>query len=84
MMRAEAMARPRCFLDVSVNGEFEGRIVVELYTDLCPRTAENFRALCTGEKGTSDLGYPLHYKETLIHRVVPGFMIQVQLHLNTC
>ncbi|BBH09523.1 peptidyl-prolyl cis-trans isomerase / cyclophilin-40 / rotamase [Prunus dulcis] len=45
------MGRPRCFLDISIGEELEGRIVVELYNDAVPKTAENFRALCTGEKG---------------------------------
>ncbi|OVA01774.1 Tetratricopeptide TPR-1 [Macleaya cordata] len=45
------MVNPRCFLDISIGGELEGRIVVELYSDVVPKTAENFRALCTGEKG---------------------------------
>ncbi|KAL5982391.1 hypothetical protein ACLOJK_016462 [Asimina triloba] len=57
------MANPRCFLDVSIGGELEGRIVVELYSDIVPRTADNFRALCTGEKGIGpNTGVPLHYK----------------------
>jgi peptidyl-prolyl isomerase D len=58
-----AVRNPRCYLDVSIGGELEGRIVVELYASVVPRTAENFRALCTGEKGVSaDSGVPLHYK----------------------
>lgn len=57
------MVNPRCFLDISIGGEMEGRIVVELYKDVVPKTAENFRALCTGEKGISPhTGIPLHYK----------------------
>lgn len=57
------MGRPRCFLDISIGGELEGRIVVELYNDVVPKTAENFRALCTGEKGIGpNTGVPLHYK----------------------
>jgi peptidylprolyl isomerase len=68
---------PRCFLDINVGGEYAGRLVVELFKDQCPITAENFRALCTGEKGVGIAGKPLHYKDTKIHRVVPGFMIQV-------
>lgn len=57
------MERPRCYLDISIGGELEGRIVVELYSDIVPRTADNFRALCTGEKGIGpNTGVPLHYK----------------------
>lgn len=57
------MGRPRCYLDISIGEELEGRVVVELYNDIVPRTAENFRALCTGEKGIGpNTGVPLHYK----------------------
>merc|ERR1712167_54292 len=47
-----------------------------LYADACPKTAENFRALCTGEKGTGQSGKPLHFKGSAFHRVIPGFMCQ--------
>ncbi|KAK4416230.1 Peptidyl-prolyl cis-trans isomerase CYP40 [Sesamum alatum] len=71
------MANPRCYLDISIGGEMEGRIVVELYKDVVPKTAENFRALCTGEKGISPhTGLPLHYKGSRFNRVVKGLMIQ--------
>ncbi|KAK1288266.1 Peptidyl-prolyl cis-trans isomerase CYP40 [Acorus calamus] len=71
------MVNTRCFLDVSVGGELEGRILVELFDDVVPRTAENFRALCTGEKGIGpNTGVPLHYKGSCFHRVIKGFMVQ--------
>ena len=48
----------------------KGRIVIELFKDQVPMTAENFRALCTGEQG-----YNLYYKTREFHRIVPGFMM---------
>ena len=64
----------RVFLDVSI-GELEaGRIEIDLFGDT-PKTCENFRALCTGEKGLAKVsGKPLHFKDTIFHRVIPGFM----------
>jgi len=63
--------RPRVFLDLSLNGAPAGRVTVELFSDVTPKTAENFRALCTGEAGTSAAsGATLHYKGSVFHRCV--------------
>ncbi|CAN6925245.1 unnamed protein product [Brassica oleracea] len=60
---------------MTVDGKPAGMIVMELFADTTPRTAENFRALCTGEKGMGKLGKLLHYKGSIIHHVDPGYMI---------
>ncbi|GJS54317.1 peptidyl-prolyl cis-trans isomerase [Tanacetum coccineum] len=70
------MANPRVFFDMTVGGVPAGRIVMELFADTTPKTAENFRALCTGEKGTGKSGKPLHFKGSSFHRVIPDFMCQ--------
>ncbi|KAH9729629.1 peptidyl-prolyl cis-trans isomerase CYP63 [Citrus sinensis] len=68
---------PLVFLDVSIDGDPVEKIVIELFADVVPKTAENFRALCTGEKGIGkSTGKPLHYKGTMFHRIIKGFMIQ--------
>ncbi|MBD0336585.1 MAG: peptidylprolyl isomerase [Cyanobacteria bacterium Co-bin13] len=67
---------PKVFFDVTIGGQPAGRIVMELRADVVPETAENFRALCTGEKGTGPSGKPLHYKGSSFHRVIPNFMCQ--------
>jgi len=69
--------RKRCYFDMTIDDKPIGKIVFELFSDIVPKTAENFRVLCTGEKGTSSLsGKPLHYKGSIIHRIIKGFMVQ--------
>ncbi|CAH2061640.1 unnamed protein product [Thlaspi arvense] len=70
------MAHPKVFFDMTIGGQPAGRILIELYTDKTPKTAENFRALCTGEKGVGRSGKPLHFKGSSFHRVIPNFMCQ--------
>jgi peptidylprolyl isomerase len=70
------MTNPNVFFDMTIGGEAAGRITFELYADIVPRTAENFRALCTGEKGVGKSGKPLHYKGSSFHRVISDFMCQ--------
>ena len=67
---------PRVFFDITIGEESAGRIVIELRADVVPETAENFRALCTGEKGEGQSGKPLHYKDSTFHRVITDFMCQ--------
>ena len=69
--------RPRVFVDLTVGNIPLGRIIFELFTEVAPKTAENFRSLCTGEAGIGQTTEkPLHYKGCLFHRVVKNFMIQ--------
>ena len=77
-MASETKAtRPRVFFDIAVGSKPAGRIAMELYSDLVPKTAENFRSLCTDEKGVGKAGKPLHFKGSIFHRVIKQFMIQV-------
>ena len=64
------------FFDVSAGSTPLGRIEMTLRADVVPKTAENFRALCTGEKGVGKSGKPLHFKGSTFHRVIPDFMCQ--------
>ena len=65
----------RVYFDIAVDQKDAGRIEMDLFCDT-PKTSENFRALCTGEKGKGRSGAPLHYKNSIFHRVIPGFMAQ--------
>ncbi|XP_039222689.1 NK-tumor recognition protein isoform X1 [Crotalus tigris] len=69
--------RPQCFFDIEINREPVGRIIFQLFSDVCPRTCKNFLCLCTGEKGIGKTtGKKLCYKGSTFHRVVKSFIIQ--------
>jgi len=70
------MANPVVFFDMTIGGQPAGRIEMTLRNDVVPKTAENFRCLCTGEKGTGRSGKPLHFKGSAFHRVITDFMCQ--------
>ena len=61
----------KVFFDVQIGDEAPQRITFGLFGDVVPKTTENFRALCTGEKGDGKSGKPLHYKGSGFHRVIP-------------
>ncbi|KAL3907033.1 MAG: hypothetical protein SGILL_009036 [Bacillariaceae sp.] len=68
---------PVCYIEFSVDGEKAGRVAVKLYEDRVPLASENFKCLCTGEKGMGRLGKPLCYKGSKVHRIVPNFCVQM-------
>ncbi|RCV23137.1 hypothetical protein SETIT_4G274400v2 [Setaria italica] len=66
----------KTFFDIEIDGKPTGRIILGLFGETVPKTAENFRALCTGEKGIGKAAKPLYYKGSTFHRIIPEFMIQ--------
>jgi len=65
---------PIVFFDITLGGHPAGRVKMELFADKVPKTAENFRQLCTGEYRKN--GLPVGYKGCSFHRIIKGFMLQ--------
>lgn len=70
LVRSQPAVRPRVRADLSIGGQPLGRVKMELWADLCPKTAENFRQMCTGEYRKN--GQPVGYKGCSFHRVIKG------------
>ena len=75
------MVNPRVFFDVAIGNKASKKIIFELFSDIVPKTSENFLKLCTGELGKKLASgepsqYNLHYKGSIFHRIIPQFMIQ--------
>lgn len=69
--------RPKVYFEISIDSNVLGKVVFELFDDIVPKTAQNFKALCTGEAGVSKTsGKPLSYKGSTFHRVIKSFMCQ--------
>eukprot|EP01015_Nassula_variabilis_P004917 TRINITY_DN1348_c0_g1_i32.p1 TRINITY_DN1348_c0_g1~~TRINITY_DN1348_c0_g1_i32.p1 ORF type:complete len:467 (-),score=121.27 TRINITY_DN1348_c0_g1_i32:128-1528(-) len=69
-------SNPIVYFDIQIGEEAPERLEIELFKHVAPKTAENFRALCTGEKGQGQCGKPLHYKGSQFHRLIKEFMLQ--------
>jgi cyclophilin family peptidyl-prolyl cis-trans isomerase len=68
-LRDYPVTQPNVYFDISINEQPAGRIVFKLFDDVVPKTAQNFRELCTGQHGFG-------YANSIFHRIIPGFMAQ--------
>lgn len=72
----QAVVTSRAFLDVSINDDPAGRIVLGLFGDVAPKTVQNFATLCVGDQYSGNGRVRLAYENSPFHRIIPGFMIQ--------
>lgn len=71
------LKNPECFLDIQISGKDVGKIIIELFESIVPKTVANFRHLCKGDKGIEPKSGKLrHFVGSTFHRVIKGFMIQ--------
>ena len=70
------MPNPRVFFEISMGGDVSGRVEFELFADVVPKTAENFRALCVGDRKNKTGKRNLRFLGSAFHRVIRGFMAQ--------
>jgi peptidylprolyl isomerase len=76
VLETDDPSNPKVFFDISIGSKPVQRLVIQLYKNIIPKTAENFLMLCTGEKGVGKSGKPLHFKGSKFHRLIKDFMIQ--------
>merc|ERR1719327_1804036 len=76
LAQASSPENPVVFFEMKIGEEDVGRIEMELFKGYYPKTAENFRCLCTGEKGVGKSGKKLYFAGSTFHRVIPNFMCQ--------
>lgn len=67
---------PKVYINIRAGNSELGQIVIKLYSNIVPKTCENFRVLCSGERGYTNNGTKISYKNSIFHRIIPNFMIQ--------
>jgi peptidylprolyl isomerase len=70
------------YFDIAIDGKDAGRVVIGLFGKTVPKTVENFRSLCTGEKGVGRSGKQLAFEGSNFHRIIPQFMVSLPTHVH--